>query len=182
MIDYLLELVDTEDTPCILTVRTGLLSEASAVSSVLDGQIFVLQPLGFVESRQRLLRGCDQVLVGLLRTVLSDLVQLLVKLLKLGGLCHGVAVHEEGGHVGLVALVEEELEAVVDERKVEEETVASQAVASVASDLDTTLRVIAVQTGKDFVVGQAVLLCDLDTLRGPIADQLVVVLVVADRD
>ena len=182
MIAYLLELVDTEDAPGILTVRTGLLSEASAVASVLDGQVLVLQPLSLVESGQRLLRGCDQVLVGLLRTVLGDLVQLLVKLLELGGLGHGVAVHEEGGHVGLVALVEEELETIVDESKVEEETVAGQAVASVSGDLDTTLGVVAVQTGENFVVGQAVLLCDVNTLRGPVANQLVVVLVVADRD
>ena len=182
LIDYLLELVDTEDAPGILAVRTGLLSEASAVTSVLDGQVLVLQPLSLMESGQRLLRGCNQVLVGLLRTVLSDLVQLLVKLLELGSLCHGVAVHEEGGHVGLVALVEEELEAVVDESEVEEETVASQAVASVAGDLDTALGVITVQTGEDFVVGKAVLLCDFNTLRGPVANQLVVVLVVADRN
>lgn len=179
---YLLKLMDTEDTPSILAVRAGLLSEASAVTSVLDGKIFLLEPLALVESGEGLLGGCDQVLVRLLLTIVGDLVQLLIELLELSSLGHSLTQHEERRLVGLVALAEQKLETIVDEGQVEEKAVASQAVASVADDLDTTLRVVSVQTSQDFVVRKAVLLADLDTLRGPCADQLVLVFIVADGD
>jgi hypothetical protein len=45
--------------------------------------------------------------------------------------------------VGCVSFVEEELETIVDEGKIEEEPIASEAVSSVADNLDTTLGVVA---------------------------------------
>lgn len=173
--------MNTEDSPGVLSVRTGFLPEASAVSGVLDGQIRVLQPLSLMEGRDGLLRGSDEILVRLGLSIIGDLVQLLVKLLELRCLGHGFPQHEEGRLVGLVAFAEQELQAVVDKSEVEEETVASQAVASVADNLDSTLRVVAVYAGEDFVMRHAVLLLNRDSLGHPVSDESVVVLVVADR-
>lgn len=91
----LLELVNTEDSPSILSVRTGLLTEASRKTSVLDGELLRLNPFLSVVSRDGLLRGGDEVL--LISVVSVNLVEGLVKLLELSGLSHNVLVHEERG-------------------------------------------------------------------------------------
>ena len=54
---YLLELMDTEDTAGIATVRTDFLSEAGRDSSIAYGKIRLLDPLVSMESGNRLLRG-----------------------------------------------------------------------------------------------------------------------------
>jgi len=75
-----------------------------------------------------------------------------------------------------VALAREEFETVVDKSLVQEDTPLLQEVSTVTDDLDTTLRFIAVETGKNVVVGQNITLLDLDTVWCPCADKLVVVL------
>lgn len=100
-----------------------------------------------MQSADGLLGGGDEVLVCLgLVLALSDLVQLLIEVGQLRRLGHLVAEHEEGWLVGRVALVEEELEAVVDQREVEEETVAGQAITPVSNNLHAALGVVAVQS------------------------------------
>ena len=153
----LLELVYPENTPSILSMRSSLLPEVGRVARVLDWQISSTKPLLGVQSADGLLRGSDQVLVCLgLVLALGDLVQLVVEVRELGGLGHLVAEHEKGRLVGGVALVEEELEAVVDEGEVEEEAVPSQAVAPVSDNLDAALGVVAVQSCENAVVWDAV--------------------------
>ena len=173
---YLLELVDTEDTPGIFTMGTGLLSKTSAITSILNRQVLLLKPLAVMQRRQRLLRSSNQVLIQAPILALRDLVQLLVELRQLRRLGHDVPQHEERRHIRLVALVEQEFETVVDQREVEEEAVASQTVATVANDLDTALGIIAVETSENFVMGQAIALFDLDVLRRPGLDDGIVVL------
>jgi hypothetical protein len=58
------ELVDTEDTPDILAVSTGLLAEAGGITSVLQGEVLGLEPLVAVE-------GADGLLGGLLHIDIS---------------------------------------------------------------------------------------------------------------
>jgi hypothetical protein len=189
----LLELVYPEDTPRILSVRTCLLPEVRRVASILNGQVGGTKPLLRVQGTDGLLGGRDQVLVCLgLVLALGDLVQLLVEVRKLGCLGHLVAEHEEGRLVGCVALVEQELKTIVDERQVEEETVASEAVTPVSNDLHAALGVVAVQSCEDAVMWDSVLLeLGLPALRRPCLHNSVVVLgarhrhilvhVVADR-
>jgi hypothetical protein len=134
---YLFKLVDTEDTPSVLAVRSCLFAVACAVTGIsvfsfsdatitrkygvlLDRKVLILQPLAIVQGRQWLFRSGNEVLVGGFVLTLSDLVQLLVELLQLRSLCHEVPKHELWGLVGLVAFVEEELQAVVNQSQIEE--------------------------------------------------------------
>jgi hypothetical protein len=100
----LLELMHTEYTPGITAVASSLLSEASAVTTVLDGELSGLDPLIGVEGGERLLAGRNQVSIRLggCRT-LRNAVQLLVKLGELRSLGHLVAVEHERGLVRSVA-------------------------------------------------------------------------------
>lgn len=115
-----------------------------------------MQPLAVVQSRQRLLGGSDEILIQGLVLTLGNLVQLLIELLQLCGLSHEFLQHELWGLVRLVAPVEQELQSIVNQSQVQEETVASQAVSSVSNNLHTTLRVIAIQTGQNLVVRKAI--------------------------
>lgn len=143
---------------------------------LLDGQVLVLEPLAVVQGRQWLFGGSNEVLVGRLILALSNLIQLLIELLELRGLRHEILKHELRGLVGRVALVEEELQPIVDQSQVEEKTVSSQAVSTVADNLDTTLWVISIKTSQHFVVGEATWLLHFGVLGGPCLDQLVVCL------
>jgi hypothetical protein len=78
--------------------------------------------------------------------------------------------------VGLVTLVEEKLQAIVDEGQVQEETVARQTISSVADNLYTTLRIIPVQASKDLVVGETIGPLHNSIGGGPGLDDLVVIL------
>jgi hypothetical protein len=104
-----------------------------------------------MHGRYWLLRSSDQVFVW---TVLSlhDLVQLLVELLQLRGLGHVLLEHEVWGLIWLVAFVKEEFESVVDHGEIEEEAIACQAEPSVTSNLDSPLRIVAIQARENFVV------------------------------
>jgi hypothetical protein len=81
----LLKLMDSEDAPDVSSRCSGLLSEAGRVPGVSDREVglWVLEPLVHVHPGQRLLRGCDQVLVPSVPVLggAGDLVQLLVELL-----------------------------------------------------------------------------------------------------
>ncbi|KAI6776833.1 hypothetical protein HG530_000778 [Fusarium avenaceum] len=61
----LLELMHTEYTPGITAVAASLLSEASTVTTVLDGELSGLDPLIGVEGGEGLLAGRDQVSIRL---------------------------------------------------------------------------------------------------------------------
>lgn len=101
---YLLELVHTEHTPSVATVAASLLSEASAVTTVLDRKLGGLNPLLSVEGGKGLLAGSNQVSVRLRRCrAFRDTVQLLVELRELSSLGHLVAVEHERGLVRGVA-------------------------------------------------------------------------------
>lgn len=167
------ELVDAEDAPDILAMGTGLLAEASGITGVLQGEVLGLEPLVAVEGGDGLLGGLlhthnsisisvvipvtkgagathsNQVLVGL---VTGNLIELLVELGKLGSLGHLFPEHELGSLEGSVLPLGEELEAVVDDGLVEENTPLLQEVAAVADNLDTTLGVIAIQLPENLVV------------------------------
>lgn len=138
----LLELVDTERSPDITAVTSSLLAEARAVSGVLQGEVLRQQPLVGVVDRDGLLRGRDEVLVGL---SVHNLVKLylnvspyrllfwyldkrkskhthtLVKLLQLGRLGHLILEEEEWRLEGRETLVGQELDAVVDDGLVQED-------------------------------------------------------------
>lgn len=175
----LLELVDTEDTPGILSVGTGLTTVTGGESSVRDGEVLLLEPLVGVESGNRLLRGGDKVLVVGGVTV-NYLVKLLVELLKLGSLGHHVLEHELGGLERNVSLAGEELETVVDQGLVEEDSPLLEEVTTVTDNLNSTLGLVTVKASENIVVGENVALLNGNTLGGPGTEQLVVVLVVAD--
>ena len=144
--------------------------------ALLDGKILILEPLAVVQGRQRLLGSGNQVLISRLVFALGDLVEFLVELLQLSSLGHEIAKHELRGLVGSVALVEQEFETVVDQSEVEEETVSSQAVATVANNLDTALGVVSIEASQHFVVREATRSLPLNVLGSPCPDQLVVCL------
>lgn len=101
------------------------------------------------EKGSRIQTHSNKVLVGL---VTGDLVELLVELGKLGRLGHLVPEHELGSLEGGVLSLGEELEAVVDNGLVEEDTPLLQEVTTVANNLDTTLGVVAIQLPENLVV------------------------------
>lgn len=134
---------------------------------LLDREVLILEPLAVVQGRQRLLGGSNEVLVSRLVFTLGDLVKLLIELLQLSSLGHKIAKHELRGLVGGVTLVEKEFETVVDQSEVKEETVASQAVSTVANDLDTALGVVSIEASQHFVVREATGSLPLDVLGSP---------------
>jgi hypothetical protein len=78
--------------------------------------------------------------------------------------------------VRLIATLPEKLKPVVHKRKVQEKTVARQTIATVADDLDSALRVIAIQSSKDLVMRQAIRLFGNEIIRRPCSDNSVVIL------
>lgn len=131
--------------------------------------------------RDGLLRSGNEVLLVLGLTI-HHLVQLLIELLKLSGLAHLVLDHELRCLQGGVVALRKELQAIVDEGLVEEYAPLSKEVAAVANHLDTTIRVIAVETEENFVMGENLLLLYRDALGRPCSFNHVVVLIVANRD
>ena len=55
--------VSPEDAKCISAMAASLFPEACGVADILEGQILLLKPLMPVHGTQRLLTGCNQVLV-----------------------------------------------------------------------------------------------------------------------
>ena len=104
----------TEDTPGIFAVRAGFLAEACRVAGILDRQLlgWAVKPLVRVESRDRLLRRSNQVLVVF---VTCHLVQLLVKLVKLGRFGHVLLAHHERRHDLLVFFLAQKVQSVVNQ-------------------------------------------------------------------
>lgn len=49
----------------------------------------------------------------------------------------------------------QELETVLDESKVEKDTISSQTVSTMTNDLDTSYWVVAIEASENFVVGEA---------------------------
>ena len=78
--------------------------------------------------------------------------------------------------IRFVSLFEQKCQSVVDEREIEEETVASQTISTVADDLDTTLWVIAIQPSQNLVVRKTVALLDYNVFGCPCPLDDVVVL------
>lgn len=169
----------TEDTPSVLPVRARFTSVAGREPRVADGQVLLHHPLVCMQGADRLLGGGDEVLVVLLVAV-DDLVQFLIELLQLGRLRHHILQHELRRLQGDVLPLSEELQAVVDERLVQEDAPALQEVAAVPDHLDAALGLVAIEAREHVVVRETVALLDRYALGRPRADQLVVVFVVAD--
>lgn len=143
--------MDSENTPGIFTVSTGLLSEAGGESSELDWELLGVEPFSSEVTRNWLFRGSNQIEI-FITLVSGDLVELLIEISKLCGFSHNALLHEEWGLNWGIAFLVEELHAVVDECHVEESTCTLQVVASVSSDFDTSSWVITVNHSKDFVM------------------------------
>lgn len=171
----LLELVDTENSPCVASVGASLSAIAGGKSGVLDRELLWHDPLVGVESRDWLLRCGNEVLVVDGISVL-DLVKLLVEILKLGGLGHIVLQHELWSLESSVSSGVQELETVVDHSLIEKHTPVSQEVSTVTDNLDTALWIVSIKASEDLVVGKAVTLLDGDTFRAPLAQLDVLVL------
>ena len=94
----------------------------------------------------------NEILVCLPACVFRNLIEFLVELFELCSLRHVLLEHKVGRLVWLVAFLPQELEAVVDEGEIEKQTVASQTVTPMADDLDSSLRIIAIEPCKDLVM------------------------------
>lgn len=109
----LLELVNSEDTPSVPTVRTGLLSETCRVTSIalnsfqstamvaverrmysLEGQVLGIEVFVHVIGRDRLLTGGNQVHV---LSTSRNLVKSLIKVFKLRSRTHNLLLDHERG-------------------------------------------------------------------------------------
>lgn len=134
-----------------------------------------------MEGGNGLLRSSNKILV-VLCVAIDHLVELLVEIFELGSLPHVVLEHELRCLQGGVSPLREELQAVVDQGLVQENTPLPEEIAAVTDNLGTSLGIVSVQPEENLVVGKALLLLDRDTLRSPCALDFVVVFVVADRD
>lgn len=109
----LLELVNSEDTPSVPTVRTGLLSETCRVTGIalnsfqstamvaverrmysLEGQVLGIEVFVHVVGRDRLLTGGNQVHV---LSTSRNLVKSLIKVFKLRSRTHNLLLDHERG-------------------------------------------------------------------------------------
>lgn len=108
-----LELVNSEDTPSVPTVRTGLLSETCRVTGIalsffqstgmlaierrmcsLEGQVLGIEVFVHVIGRDRLLTGSNQVHV---LSTSRNLVKSLIKVFKLSGRTHNLLLDHKRG-------------------------------------------------------------------------------------
>jgi hypothetical protein len=169
------------ETPRISTMRAGLFSKACRVASEFQRLLKILlgHPLVGKHGRKGLLGGRNQVLV-LNILALHHFVQLLIELLQLCCLGHIVSFHEERRLDWIVVSVGEEVQAIVNECLIQEDTPFAQEVATVTDKLHASVWIIDFRSLHDFVVRQAVFLLDGIALRRPFLDDLVEVLVVVD--
>ena len=117
----LLELVDSEDTPDVSTVRASLLTEAGRDTCVPLGQISWLDPLLHMHGRNRLFRSGNEIerliVVGAL-----NLVQVFSEVRQLTGVLHDALLHEIGRlHLSVIILVQLG-KAVVDQSLIEHDS------------------------------------------------------------
>ena len=125
--------------------------------------------------RNGLLRSGNKVLV-VLRVAIDYLVKLLVKIFELCCLCHEVLQHKLGGLQRAISSLREELQTVVDQGLVKEDTPLTQEISSVADNLGTTVRVISVKTEKHLVMRENILLLNGDAFGGPFSLNGIVIL------
>jgi hypothetical protein len=78
--------------------------------------------------------------------------------------------------VRLVATLPEKFKSVIHKRKVQEKTITRQTIATVADDLDSALRIIAIQSSKDLMMRQAIRLLGNKIIRRPCSDNGVIIL------
>lgn len=116
-----------------------------------DWQVLSNQPLIRVESRDRLLRGSNEVFV-VLGVAINNLVELFVKLLQLSRLRHVVLQHELRGLQRRVSSLIKKLQSVVDQGLVQEDTPFPQEVATVSDNLDSSFRIITVQSSQNLMM------------------------------
>lgn len=128
------ELVNSESSPGLLSVGSGLLSEAGGESSVLEHfTLLEIKPLFSVEGGDGLLGGgnkivfsiflvgIDCLLVFFLFLVLvssddsylgDDFVELLIEVRELAGFSHDILLHEEGWLDCIVTSIDEEFHSI----------------------------------------------------------------------
>jgi hypothetical protein len=93
LLDFL-ELVNSEDTPDVLSVSACLLSETRRDSCQSLGHIVRLNPLSSVQSRNWLFRSSNQVHEVFIMFS-DDFVEVLFEVRELAGLFHDFLLHEE---------------------------------------------------------------------------------------
>lgn len=128
-----------------------------------------------MERRNRLFRGSNQVLV-ILHVTIDNFIQLLIELFKLCGLAHVILQHELRGLERSIASLCQKLQAVIDECLVEEDTPLAKEVSTMSDNLDTTLRVIAIEPEQYLMVRENGLLLHRHTLGCPRLLNTVIVL------
>ena len=146
----LVELMHAENTPRVLSVSTGLLTEVGGETSVLQRQLLLINPLASMVAADGLLRGGDQVL---LVTLLSlHMVELLIEVLQLGNTGHHLTVHEVGGLQSGISTGSIPVHGVHDDSLAEQNSIALQEVTTVTSHTHTTLRLVSVDHPEELVV------------------------------
>lgn len=145
---------------------------------LLDGQVLRDKPLIRMESRYRLLGSCNEILVVGLITI-NNLVQLFIEVIELSGLCHVVLQHELRSLQRAISALRKEFKSIIDKCLVQEHAPLSQEVATMANDLHTTVRIVAIKTKKHLVMGENITLLDRDTFRRPSALDSILILCVA---
>lgn len=111
------------------------------------------------------------------RRLIHYFVKFFIEFRKLGSLGHDILLHEERSLKLLESSLAKEGETIVDQSKVKIDTGIGQEVATVTSDVGTTLLIITVQACQDFVMRKNVGLLDwLNTFVVVSANDFVVVL------
>ena len=100
---HFFELMDPKNATSVSTMRSNLLTETRGQPRVLDGQLFLVNPLVTMKRGNGLFGCSNEVLlvhglvVGLFTSFSGDLVKLVVKLRQLSNLLHDIFAHEERG-------------------------------------------------------------------------------------
>lgn len=173
------ELMDSKDTPGVLSMSACLFSEAWWRSSVLDGQAWLLNPLSSVHCWNGLLWSSNKIEV-LIFSISWNLVELVIEIAELAGFSHNLLLQEERRLNEIITSLWKEGDSVVDERVVQENSNSFQEVASMSCDLLSSFWVISSQSLKNFMMIQASsLVGDLNVGNlTPSGDDFIVVLVV----
>lgn len=182
-----LELMDSENTPVVLSMSTGFFSEACGDTSVLDWEVGLFDPFAPVHGGDWLFRSSNQISItavfslGLFFSTLN-FVKVLFEIAQLTSFLHDFLLHKIWWLNQIVSLFHQEIHSEVDQGVVEKNTITLQEISSVTSNFLSSFGIITADRFQNFVMVEASSLVGNFNVRdlSPCSDNLVIIFVVVD--
>lgn len=154
------KLMDSEDTPVVFSMSSGLFSEAGRDTTILDWETGFFNPFTSVHGWDWLFRSSNQVsivafLSSLFLFATFNFVKIFLKVAQLTGFLHNFLLHEVWGLDQIISFLHQEMHSEVDKGVVKKDTIAFQEISPVTCNLLTSFGIIATEGFQDFMVIEA---------------------------